>query len=104
MAATANLLARASTAAAGTNTVIYTAPALQVTRLTEILLHNTHTAAVDVALGFGSYRSFFVTLSSNETLPLALNSFLAANENIFINPSVANVIAWHISGINDVNG
>lgn len=105
MAATAKKLASGGNPLPATITTIYTAPgAGQVVRLTEVWLYNTHTAAVDVTYGHGSFALHTATLQPKESLPLSLNSMLNATEQVWLNPSVANVVNYWLSGVEDVNG
>lgn len=105
MAAAANALARGGNSIpAGSNTTIYTTPASTVTRITEIILYCAHSAPVEVFLGMSGFQFFNETLQPKQWLPISMNTFLDAGGTLFINPSVANVVYYHVSGVADVNG
>lgn len=90
----------------------YTAPVLTKTRLTEIVLTNSHTAAVTVDIyavpSGGSYTNanrlfagsspYGLTLSPGETKLIGLNTVLEPGGTLQMLASVTNVIGCRASG------
>jgi hypothetical protein len=105
MAFTGKMLADGFTAPALTNTVIYTGPGSGLQhRISEIWLYNFHTADVDVFLGWIGNNRFFETMKPKQWMPIGVNTIIPSTGTIFINPSIANVIIWYVSGYEDING
>ena len=92
-------LGRAGLMGAGNNT-LYTVPALKKATLTEILIHNAHTANVTVTVHLvktgQSVGNGFIVLNeiiqANETLPWAACKILEAGDFISAVATVASVI------------
>jgi hypothetical protein len=108
--ATSMPLARGQVASANTWTSVYTTPANQVTRLTEVGLFNEHVSVtIDVYIRLGGRKYHKVTLAPEQSWPLSMNGDIgtqggAPTESVELWSSQAACLDYHITGVENVNG
>lgn len=97
MATTSKVLAR--TAAATTNTTLYTVPSATTTVVTDILISNTATSTSTVTINLNGTAALSATsIPANDSLSFSLKQVLSAAQTISGSASTT-AVNFHVSGV-----